>query len=405
MRKGGLHMKNKDNMDCHEHRPQDSFALIDRRSFIKQTAAGAAVFATASIGPWFIRNALSSSGTLNLFTWQDYSKPEVISAFESATGIKVNVTNYGSNQECMKRLIAAKATGFDIAQPSLTEFNLHMEYDLYQEVAESKIPNLGNIIETFYKKSKILGGVIRGKHVGLPYNWGTEAVAWNTDKYNFKYGELSFGTIWEREYKQKATCRPHSAFLGAGLYLDFIGKVPSNRMYDTYHTQTKMRKVYDQILKFLLKHKKNVKTFWNNFQDHLTAFEEKGCLIGQTWDGPMLNLKKEGKPFSYMAPKEGALCWVDSMAIVKNAKNIEQAYAFINWAYTPEVGAIMAKATGYNSVVKGAAELLDDATKKGFAEAYPGDALDNLWWYPSELTYFVSTRNEYKEKYLAAFAD
>ncbi|MBW2583234.1 MAG: extracellular solute-binding protein [Deltaproteobacteria bacterium] len=378
-------MKNKDNMEGHEHRPRDSFAPIDRRSFIKQTAAAAAVFATASIGPWFIRNALSSSGTLNLFTWQDYSKPEVISAFESATGIKVNVTNYGSNP--------------------LTEFNLHMEYDLYQKVDKSRIPNLGNVIETFYKKSKILGGVIRGKHVGLPYDWGTEAVAWNTDKYSFKYGELSFGTMWEREYKHKATCRPHSVFLGAGLYLDSIGKVPSNRMYDTYHTQTKMRKVYDQILKFLLKHKKNVKMFWNNFQDHLTAFEERGCLIGQTWDGPMLNLKKEGKPFSYMAPKEGALCWVDSMAIVKNAKNIEQAYAFINWAYTPEVGAIMAKATGYNSVVKGAADLLDDAIKKGFAEAYPGDALDNLWWYPSEPTYFVSTRNEYKEKYLAAFAD
>ncbi len=57
MRKGGLHMKNKDNMEGHEHRPQDSFVPIDRRSFIKQTAAGAAVFATASIGPWFIRNA------------------------------------------------------------------------------------------------------------------------------------------------------------------------------------------------------------------------------------------------------------------------------------------------------------------------------------------------------------
>ena len=385
-------------------KPQGISHRIDRRSFMKQAAAGVTVFATASVGPWFIRNALSSSGTLNLFTWQDYSKPEVIKSFEKTTGIKVNVTNYGSNQECMKRLVAAKATGYDIAQPSLTEFNLHMEYDLYQEIDEDKIPNLANVIETFYKKSKILGGVIRGKHVGLPYDWGTEAIAWNTDKYSFKYGELSFGTIWEREYEQKVTCRPHSVFIGVGLYLDFIGRVASNRMYDTYHTQTKMRKAYDQILKFLIKHKKNVKAFWNSFQDHLSAFQEKGCLVGQTWDGPMLNLKKEGKPFSYMAPKEGAMTWVDSMAIVKNAKNIDQAYAFINWAYTPEAGAIMAKSTGYNSVVKGAADLLDEATKKGFAEAYPGDALDNLWWYPSEPTYFVPTRTEYKEKFLAAFS-
>ena len=153
MRKGGLHMRKEKKIDCQSDKTHNSFALIDRRSFIKQGFAGAAVFATASVGPWFIRNALSSSGALNLFTWQDYSKPEVINAFEKATGIKVNVTNYGSNQECMKRLIAAKATGFDIAQPSLTEYNLHMEYGLYREIDESKIPNLNNVIETFYKKS------------------------------------------------------------------------------------------------------------------------------------------------------------------------------------------------------------------------------------------------------------
>jgi len=76
----------------------------------------------------------------------------------------------------------------------------------------------------------------------------------------------------------------------------------------------------------------------------------------------------------------------------------------ITAAYTPEAGAIMAKATGYNSVVKGAADLLDDASKKVFAEAYPGDALENLWWYPSEPTYFVQTRTEYKEKFLDAYS-
>ena len=92
---------------------------VTRRRFIKQTATGAAVFATASIGPWFIKNALSSSGELKLFTWPDYSKPEVIQAFEKATGIKVKVTNYSSNQECMNKLRAARASGFDIAQPSL----------------------------------------------------------------------------------------------------------------------------------------------------------------------------------------------------------------------------------------------------------------------------------------------
>ena len=370
-----------------------------RRHFIK-TAAAAGV--AASVGPWFIKDALSSSGELKLFTWSDYSKPEVIAAFEKATGIKVKVTNYGSNQECMNKLRAARARGFDIAQPSLTEYKLQMEFELYQELDESKITNLKNVEPSIWEGSGKMGGIIRGKRVGLPYDWGTEAIAWNTDKLSFKYGELSYGTMWQPEFVQKVTCRPHSVFIGAGLYLDAIGKVPSDRMFDTYKTEEKMRKVYDEIFKFLVEKKKNIKMFWNNAQDHQLAFLQNGCVIGQTWDGPILTLKKEGKPVSYMAPKEGALTWVDSMAIVKNAENVEQAYAWINWAYTPEAGAIMAKSTGYNSVVKGAADLLDDATKKGFAEAYPGDALDNLWWYVSEDPWFVPARTEYRDKFQAA---
>ena len=140
---------------------------ITRRSFIKQAAAGTAVLATASVGPWFIKDALSTSGELKLFTWPDYSKPEVISAFEKDTGIKVKVTNYSTNQECMNKLRAARATGFDVAQPSLTEFELHMEFDLYREIDENKISNLSNLEPAFYEKSKELGGVIRGKRVGL----------------------------------------------------------------------------------------------------------------------------------------------------------------------------------------------------------------------------------------------
>ena len=375
---------------------------MNRRTFIKKTTRGAAAFAAASMGPWFIKDALSSSGTLNLFTWPDYSKPEVIAAFEKSTGIKVQVTNYSTNQECMNKLRASRAKGFDIAQPSLTEFALHMEFDLYREIDESRIANLNNLEPAFYEKSKKLGGVINGKRVGFPYDWGTEAMAFNTEKHDFPYKDLSYGTMWENDFQGKVTCRPHSVFIGTGLYLDATGKVPSNRMYDTYASEEKMKKVYDQILAFLIQKKKNIKMFWNNAQDHQLAFLQNGCEIGQTWDGPILTMKKEGRPVTYMAPKEGAMTWVDSMAIVKHAKNVEQAYAFMNWAYTPEAGAVMAKSTGYNSVVKGVSDLLDDKTKQGFAQAYPGDALENLWWYVSEPAWFVPARTVYRDRFQAA---
>ncbi len=35
------------------------------------------------------------------------------------------------------------------------------------------------------------------------------------------------------------------------------------------------------------------------------------------------------------------------------AANVEQAYAFINWAFQPEIGGLVSDNTTYNSVVKG----------------------------------------------------
>ena len=94
--------------------------------------------------------------------------------------------------------------------------------------------------------------------------------------------------------------------------------------------------------------------------------------IGQTWDGPALSLKKEGKPVNYQAPKEGAIAWLDGLSLMKAAKNVDQVYAFLDYLQTPEASAAVAEGSGYNPVVTGADALLSDAAKKNFQEAYPG---------------------------------
>ena len=58
---------------------------------------------------------------------------------------------------------------------------------------------------------------------------------------------------------------------------------------------------------------------------------ENDVWIGQTWDGPPLSLKKEGKPVSYQAPKEGAIAWLDGLSLMKAAKNVDQVYEFLNY--------------------------------------------------------------------------
>jgi spermidine/putrescine transport system substrate-binding protein len=107
-------------------------------------------------------------------------------------------------------------------------------------------------------------------------------------------------------------------------------------------------------------------------------------------------------PIRYIAPKEGALAWIEGFGMLSGAENIEQAIAFVNWYYTPEVGAMYANETKINSTVKGADAHLEEFNKKFFAAAYPGDALSKLWSWPIQDAWFISKRNEYAEKFLAA---
>ena len=54
---------------------------------------------------------------LNLYIWNDYLAEDTIANFEKETGIKVSVSNYGSNEELDAKL-APGNSGFDIVVPS-----------------------------------------------------------------------------------------------------------------------------------------------------------------------------------------------------------------------------------------------------------------------------------------------
>ena len=107
-------------------------------------------------------------------------------------------------------------------------------------------------------------------------------------------------------------------------------------------------------------------------------------------------------PAGYIAPKEGAFAWMEGYCLLKAAKNVEQAYAWINHFLKPEVGAAFAASQGSNAVAKGAEAHLDADAKAFYQAAYPGDATEKLWWWPVQDSWFVTLRNEYQDRYLAA---
>lgn len=385
---------------------QRSSAATQRaaKSFTRRTVlkSAAAVGTVAAMGPWIVKDAFSSSGELRLFSWGDYIYPEMVADFEAKTGIELKVATYGTNDEVFNAMRASNGSGYDLINPSVTRTSGYVEYELLAELDESKI-NVDGVVPSIWESSKSLGGVQNGKRYNVPFNWGTESLAFDTEALSLAYGEASYGDLWEEAMRGKATVRASSILTGVGLYLDAIGQVPSNRMLDTYKDEDSLRRVYDQLLAFFVAHKGAIGQYWSNAQETEAAFTQNGCVIGQIWDGPGMRLKTDsGGKYTYLAAKEGAITWLDGIAMPKNAENVEQAYAYINWYYTPEAAALHVKNSGYNSCAIGAEKLAGETFAKNFADAYPGDAIANLWWWPEEVTALTNIRNEYRDRLLAS---
>ncbi len=374
---------------------------MNRRNFIKD---GLGLGGAAMLAPILVSNSFASEKELNLYSWSDYVSDEMIKDFKAKTGITVNLSTYGSNDEALNKLRASNGKGFDLIMPSVTYGGQWHKYGLLQALDTSRI-NTKGCEASMWESSKTSGGVSRNKRYIVPFNWGTEAITVNTQKKpGFKTNEVSYGDLWGKGLEAQIVVRAHSAITGAGLYLDRIGKVPSNKMLDTYKSKEQMRKIYSQITDFLIEHKKNVRQFWSNAQETINAFMQNSCVMGQTWDGPAFRMMKETKgKIKYMAPKEGAIAWMDGMAIPTGAKNLSSAYAWINWYYGGgKAGALHSNTTGYNSCAKNATRYLNPETKTLFESVYSGDAIKNLWWYPEDPTWSAAIRNEFKDKFLEA---
>lgn len=366
---------------------------ITRRTALQ---LGAAAFAA----PVILRasDALASSGSVKVFAWQDYIQPNIAEAFENETGIKLELTTYGSNDEAESTVRANGGKGFDVVFPSITNASGYLDDngDSFFAPVPGDV-NSDAIIPSFLRDSATLGGVHAGDQILLPFNWGTEGVTLNRSSLAIDDADLSYGDLWRSEAKGKAAFRQKSVIMGTGLYLDAIGEVPSNRMLDVYKSEEDARRVWGEVAKWIIERKDSYGAFWNNATEATAAFKEAGCIIGQTWDTTGLLLNRENPDFVYRAPKEGIITWLDSVGMLKQAENKDQAIAFINFILKPEVGGMFANNTGYNSAVAGAAEFATPEFKQQFNDVYTADVLGNMWWWQADTPFFAPVRNEFVE--------
>ena len=370
---------------------------VTRRSVVKGVAV---VGAGAVAAPMFIKDALAAK-EINILMWSDYLPEKFMGDFTSATGIKINYTGIGSNEEIINKMKANKGQGFDIVSPTNNQGLEWGPLELLQPFDMKQVPidKVNPAMSAIGNKDWSFSG--KGSH-WLPHIWGTEGIAWRTDKWAPSGSAPSYGDVWDEANAGKTMGRPHSMMLGAGLFMETAGELEKGDVWKAYSSEAAMRPIWDKISSWCIARKKNLKLLWNDADTQKNGLLNEGVIVGQTWDGPPLALKSAGEPVMYQAPKEGSMAWVDGMAMPIGAKNTDEIYEFIKFSYNAKDAGVAIDSHGYNSPVLGADKFAGAAYKKNFSDAYPGDSLANLNPWPPQAPWYAEIRTEYVNKFKSA---
>lgn len=372
---------------------------LGRRAILK---SGAAAGVAALASPALVSNAFASSGEVTLMDWSDYWPEDMLEKFTAETGIKVNYIGIGSNEELINKMKAAQGAGADLIGPTNNRslqwgpLGLLQPFDMSRIPIEAANPAMAKIGPDAWDFGK--------GNTWIPHIWGTEGMAWRIDKWapEDPSGVPSYGEIWSEANAGKTMIRAHSGMLCAGLYMEASGQMEPGSVWAAYGSEDKMRAVWSQITDWCIARKQALKLIWNDADTQKNGLLNDGVLVGQTWDGPPLALKTAGEPVTYQAPAEGAMAWVDGLAMPKGAKNIDAAYELIKFAYDPKNAGPAIDKHGYNSPILGADKLAGATYAKNFAEAYPGDALAKLNAWPAEAPWYADIRTEFVNQFQSA---
>src|SRR3546814_12740059 len=75
-----------------------------------------------------------------MFTWSDYMPDAHIKAFTEKTGITINFSGYGSNEDLLAKMQATKGRGFDLVSPTLDRVGQWQPLGLLQAFDMNRVP-------------------------------------------------------------------------------------------------------------------------------------------------------------------------------------------------------------------------------------------------------------------------
>jgi spermidine/putrescine transport system substrate-binding protein len=93
--------------------------------------------------------------------------------------------------------------------------------------------------------------------------------------------------------------------------------------------------------------------------DTITLMTSGDVTASMTWNGAAYRMRQKIPTVAFAHPKEGIEGWMDNVAVLKGAANMENAKLFQNFVMDPENAALISAFAGYDNGITGSHAFMD----------------------------------------------
>ena len=338
-----------------------------------------------------LTTSLVAQETLKVLTWKGYAPAKLVKAFEAKTGIKVELT-YSNNEEMIAKLRATRGAGFDVAQPSQDRISfVQKKFPIYQPIDFSKV-NTAQLVKSMVDAVKS-NTAVDGKSYGVPHCFGTTGMIVNK---KLAPNAKDWSDLWNPEYKGKISYRLKRPLLIATAF--GMGEDP----FALYGDKAAYKALMKRVEKKLIESKHLVKNYWTSGDTQVNIIKSGDANVISGWDGKGWTLHKTNPDIDFIAPKSGALGWIDTFAIPAKAKNIEGAYKWINFMLEPKNAAYFTNKEGYGTASAEASKYYSEEIQNNFKRSFSKADIDNIKWHPPVPSGFEKIESKVLDRIKAA---
>lgn len=286
-------------------------------------------------------HATEEEKVLNIFTWEGYIDQDTILApFTAETGIRINYSTFGSNDEMLAKLQATGGADYDLVLASDYVLDALRQQELIQALDKNQLPNFVNL-----KASALNQYFDPDSAFVVPYVIGTPVILYDPVATGFEI--TSFEDLWNPALKDNV------------VMIDDARVVIAHVLKTMGHSfNTTDPEILAQAAEKLYALRPNIRAF-----DYDTP--HISMITGETVAGflftPFAALARMERPdLMVVYPKEGLGIGIDGLVIPVKAPHPNNAHLFLDFLLRPEIGAQIASVQLYNNVNQAAEPLLPD---------------------------------------------